>query len=46
MSKVSLKEKFDTLKMKFIEDFENKKDWFKMEVFQPNTNVSESIVSL
>ena len=50
--KISLKEKFESLKMKFINDFESMKELysleinsFKMEMLQPNTNVSEPIDS-
>ena len=50
--KISLKEKFDTLKIKFIDDFESMKEsfffpkinLFKMEILQPNANVSESLI--
>ena len=45
-AKISLKEKFDNLKMKFIDDFESMKffseiNLFKMEMLQANTNVSD-----
>ena len=50
--KISLKEKFESLKMKFINDFESMKELFSLEInsfkmgmLQPNTNVSESIDS-
>ena len=48
-----MKEEFDSLKMKFISNFESTTESFfseinsfKMEMLQPNTNVSESIDSL
>ena len=48
--KISLKEKFDTSKMKFIDDFESMKKTFfleisllKAEMLQPNANVSDRI---
>ena len=50
--KISLKKKFNPLKTKFIDDFESVKESFfseinsfKMEMMQPNTDISESIDS-
>ena len=50
--KISLKEKFNALKMRFINDLESVEEYFfseinlfKMVMLQPNTNASESIDS-